>query len=76
MITRVIPWLSKMKWLTLVSMQSKGIKSLTQNIIELQKTSQQIYFSSKIVQAYHIEAKIQIMARKSLATSRCWNLIL
>ena len=64
MITRVILWLSKMKWLTLVSMQSKGIKSLTQNIIELQKTSQEIYFSSKIVQTYHIEAKFQIHGMK------------
>ena len=51
-----------MKWLTLVSMQSKGIKFLTQNIIELQKPSQEIHFSSKIVQTYHIKANFPTTA--------------
>ena len=54
-----------MKWLTLVSMQSKGIKFLTQNIIELQKPSQEIHFSSKIVQTYHIKANFPTTAQKT-----------
>ena len=61
-----------MKWLTLVSMQSKGIKSLTKNIIELQKTSQEIYLRSKIVQTYHTEAKFHITAWKNLLISIDW----
>jgi len=61
-----------MTWLTLVSMQSKGIKSLTQNIIELQKTSQEIYFSSKIVQTYHIEANSHITAWQNLPILIDW----
>ena len=63
-----------MKWLTMVSMQSKGIKSLTQKIIELQKTSQDIYFSSKVVQTYHTEGKYQIISWKNLSTIRCCKL--